>query len=168
MTPEQASAFAAVVTRFIEQEAVGTRKVITAIPPGKRDYKPDPKSRTAWELATHLAMSDVWFADCILNGAFVWTGEPPMPAEMKDPASVAKWHERELGERLKKLRAMKPEQMMKAVDFFGTTQPAVVWLAMMNNHSVHHRGQLGTYLRPMGAKMPALYGMSADENLMMA
>ena len=168
MTPEQARAFADVLTSCIEQEAVGTRKVIAAIPDQKRDYKPDPKSRTAWELATHLALSDIWFADCILNGAFVWTGDPPLPAEMKDPAAVARWHERELGERLGRLRAMKPDDMAKIVDFFGTKQPVITCLAMMNNHAVHHRGQLGTYLRPMGSKMPAIYGMSADENLMMA
>jgi uncharacterized damage-inducible protein DinB len=41
--------------------------------------------------------------------------------------------------------------------------PAVTWLTMMNNHAVHHRGQLAAYLRPMGSKVPAIYGMSADE-----
>jgi len=166
MTADQARALLEVTTGTIENEAAGTRKVIGAIPPGKRDYKPDPKSRTAWELATHLAMSDIWFADSILNGAFVWAGEPPVPAEMSDPAAVTRWHERELGARLAKLRAMTPEQMTREVEFFGMRAPAVTWLMMMNNHAVHHRGQLGTYLRPMGAKMPAVYGMSADEQMM--
>ena len=168
MTQEQAAAVRDVFTGFMELEGAGTRKVIAGIPNGQRDYRPDPKSRSAWELATHLAMSDVWFADCILNGAFVWTGEPPIPAEMKDPAAVAQWHEREMGSRLAKLRAMTPERLVTPVDFFGTTKPAVVWLGMMYSHSIHHRGQLGTYLRPMGSKMPALYGMSADETLMPA
>lgn len=161
MTAEQARGLLDTMTGVIEQEAVSTRKVVQAIT--NRDYKPDPKSRTAWELATHLATSDVWFADSILSGAFAWTGEPGTPAEMTDPAGVARWYEKQLGDRLTKLRAMSSEQLLRNVDFFGRQGPAVSWLTMMNNHSVHHRGQLAAYLRPMGSKVPAIYGMSADE-----
>ena len=161
MTTEQARGLLDTMTGVIEREAVSTRKVVQAIT--NRDYKPDPKSRTAWEIATHLTMSDIWFADSILNGAFNWTGEPAQPAEMKDPVSVARWHEKQLGDRLAKLRAMSSEQLLRSVDFFGMKEPAVTWLTMMNNHSVHHRGQLAAYLRPMGSKVPAIYGMSADE-----
>jgi uncharacterized damage-inducible protein DinB len=39
----------------------------------------------------------------------------------------------------------------------------VVYVAFMSNHSIHHRGQLSTYLRPMGSKVPSIYGGSADE-----
>jgi uncharacterized damage-inducible protein DinB len=161
MTSDQARALLDTMIGVIEREANGTRKVVQAIT--NRNYKPDPKSRTAWELATHLTMSDVWFADSILNGAFAWTGDPAVPAEMKDPGSVAQWHEKQLGDRLTKLRAMTPEQLLRTVDFFGMQAPAVTWLTMMNNHAVHHRGQLAAYLRPMGSKVPAIYGMSADE-----
>ena len=166
MTTEQARGLLDTMTGVIEREAVSTRKVVQAIT--NRDYKPDPKSRTAWEIATHLTTSDVWFADSILNGAFNWTGEPAAPAEMKDPASVAQWYERQLGDRLAKLRAMSSEHLLRSVDFFGMKGPAVSWLTMMNNHSVHHRGQLAAYLRPMGSKVPAIYGMSADEQMPMA
>jgi uncharacterized damage-inducible protein DinB len=164
MNADQASAILDLFTRTIEQESAATNKVIAAVPHGNREYKPDPKSRSAWELSVHLAVSDIWFADSILNGAFQWTGEPPTPAEMTDPAAVAKWRERHLGERLAKLRGMTLEQLLKPVEFFGTKGPAVTWLAMMNNHSVHHRGQLAAYLRAAGSKVPAIYGISADEN----
>lgn len=166
MTADQARALVDVLTQTIEQEAPATRKTIAAIPNDNRDYKPDPKSRTAWELATHLVISDIWFADSILSGAFEWTGEPATPAEMTDPAAVAAWHEKHLGDRLGKLRGMTPEQMLRTVEFFGMKAPAAVWLTMMNNHCVHHRGQLAAYLRPAGSKVPAIYGISADENLM--
>jgi uncharacterized damage-inducible protein DinB len=161
MTDDQATALRDVLTGVIENEAAGTRKVIANIT--KQDYKPDPKSRSAWELATHLAMSDVWFAQSIVNGEFVWSGEPPIPSEMTDPVSVAQWHEKHLGDGLKQLRAMSPAQLLRPVEFFGMKGPAVTWLTMMNNHGVHHRGQLAAYLRPMGSKVPAIYGMSADE-----
>jgi uncharacterized damage-inducible protein DinB len=168
MTAEQARAVRDVITGSIEQESVAERKVIAAIPANNRDYKPDPKSRSAWEIAVHVAMSDIWFADSILNGQFAWTGEPATPPEMTDPAAVASWHERHLKDRLAKLRAMTPEQLLRPVDFFGNTAPAVTWLSAMNNHMIHHRGQLAAYLRAAGSKVPAIYGMSADENLMQA
>jgi uncharacterized damage-inducible protein DinB len=41
--------------------------------------------------------------------------------------------------------------------------PAVMYLQFMLNHSIHHRGQLSSYLRPMGAKVPSIYGGSFDE-----
>ena len=53
----------------------------------------------------------------------------------------------------------------KVLDFFGMMQmPAVVFLQLCIKHSVHHRGQLSAYLRPMGGKVPSIYGPSADEN----
>ena len=57
MTAEQARAVRDVITGSIEQESVAERKVIAAIPANNRDYKPDPKSRSAWEIAVHVAMS---------------------------------------------------------------------------------------------------------------
>jgi len=162
---ESARAIRDLFVETIQQESQATRKVIAAVPSGNRDYKPDPKSRSAWEIAVHMALSDIWFADSILNGEFGWTGEPPTPPEMTDPAAVAKWHEKQLGDRLAKLRAMTPEQLLKTVDFFGTKGPVVTFLAAMNNHMIHHRGQLAAYLRASGSKVPAIYGMSADENL---
>src|SRR5215510_7205909 len=165
MNAEQARAIVHAMTGSIENESVATRKVIAAVPAGNRSYKPDAKSRTAWEIATHIATSDVWFADCILKGEFAWTGEPETPAEFTDPSAVAKWHEQQLSDKLTKIRGMSPEQLLKETDFFGTKAPVVTFLVAFNNHHVHHRGQLAAYLRAAGSKVPAIYGMSADENL---
>jgi uncharacterized damage-inducible protein DinB len=168
MTAEQARALVDVLTTTIEQESAATRKTIAAVPNENRNYKPDPKSRTAWELATHIALSEMWFADSILSGQFAWTGEPATPAEMTDPKAVADWYSTHLQDRLAKLRAMPEDRMLTSLDFFGMKAPAVVWLTMMNNHTIHHRGQLAAYLRAAGSKVPAIYGVSADENLMVA
>jgi uncharacterized damage-inducible protein DinB len=166
MNAEQARALLGAMTESLQSESVATRRVIAAVPAGNRDYKPDPKSRSAWEVATHLATSDIWFADCILKGSFEWTGEPPTPSEFTDPAGVAKWHEKQLTDKLGKLRGMSDAQLLKEADFFGTKGPAVTFLVAFNNHHIHHRGQLAAYLRAAGSKVPAIYGMSADENLM--
>ena len=59
--------------------------------------------------------------------------------------------------------SMTLEQLVKVVDFRGLFQlPAVMYCGFILHHSVHHRGQLSTYLRPMGSKVPAMYGESYD------
>ena len=52
-----------------EGEFPATCQVLAAVKNDNRNYKPDAKSRTAWELATHLATADIWFIDSIMNGA---------------------------------------------------------------------------------------------------
>jgi uncharacterized damage-inducible protein DinB len=65
---------------------------------------------------------------------------------------------------LEQVKAMTPEQLATEVDFFGVMKmPAVGLLSMALRHSIHHRGQLSSYLRAMGGKVPGIYGPSADE-----
>ncbi len=70
MTPDQARAVANAVGEQLKNEWKTTSKVIAAVPNNKRDYKPDPNGRSAWELATHMAGADVWFLDGVINGKF--------------------------------------------------------------------------------------------------
>ena len=66
---------------------------------------------------------------------------------------------------------MKPptgEAASKIIDFYSTCQlPAVAYMQFNVKHTCHHRGQLSVYLRPMGAKVPSIYGGSADEPMQM-
>ncbi len=70
MTPSEARAAANVIGTQLQHEWMTTAKVIAAIPDENKDWKPEPKSRSAWELAVHLAGADIWFLDSILNGKF--------------------------------------------------------------------------------------------------
>jgi uncharacterized damage-inducible protein DinB len=158
--------FRDIVVGFIENEARSTTRVIAALPEGNRDYRPDDRSRTGWELAAHIALSDAWFAGSVANGAFVWAGEPPLPSEFTSPEAVSRWYAQTMAQSIETLRALPAEQLAKEVEFFGRKAPAVLWLLMMLSHTVHHRGQLAAYLRAAGGKVPAIYGVSADENLM--
>ena len=64
---------------------------------------------------------------------------------------------------LDRVRNMSGDELGKVIDLLGMIQaPGVNFLAMVIKHSVHHRGQLSTYLRPMGGKVPGIYGPSAD------
>lgn len=164
MSGDQAQAVRDVFVQVLESEAPKTSRVIAAVPQERRDYKPDPRSRTAWELATHLATADIWFLDSIVSGEFTRPEGSSLPAEMVDPPAAAAWYDASIRTRLETLRALTAEQLLRPTTFFRSTQPAVFWLTVMNNHSVHHRGQLCAYLRAAGSKVPAIFGVSADEN----
>ena len=71
--------------------------------------------------------------------------------------------------KLQQLRSLSPDAMTREVDFFGFMKaPAVTFLGIANNHGIHHRGQLASYLRAHGSKVPAIYGGSADEPMQAA
>jgi uncharacterized damage-inducible protein DinB len=165
MNANEARAFRDIVVGFVEHEAGTTARVIAALPDANRTYRPDDRSRTGWELAAHIALSDVWFADSVANGAFVWNGEPAHPSDFVNPKGIADWYERTMKDKFAALRRLDEETLTREVDFFGRKAPAVLWLLMQLSHMVHHRGQLAAYLRAAGGKVPAIYGVSADENL---
>jgi uncharacterized damage-inducible protein DinB len=65
---------------------------------------------------------------------------------------------------IERVRALSAQQLSAPLDFMGAFNlPAVAYLGFLNNHSIHHRGELATYLRPMGSKCPSIYGGSYDE-----
>lgn len=171
MNLETAKALTDYFAGLIEQESATTAKVLAAVPDSGHEYRPDPKSRTAWELATHIATGDIWFLDSIINGSFNFDpeAEKKVTAGFKNIDDVVAFYKREVPERVKQLRAVPPEKLAQVVDFFGMMQqPNATFLGFANNHSVHHRGQLAAYLRAMGGKVPSIYGGSADEPLQMS
>lgn len=166
MNADQAKFLTEYFANMLENESKTTAKVLAAVPDNKRDYKPDDKSRSAWDLATHLALGDIWFLDSIINGAYKFDGdaEKQQVAKFKTVNDLVEHYNREFPAKLKALRALPPENLTNVVDFFGVFQsPKATHLGFANNHSIHHRGQLASYLRSMGSKVPSIYGGSADE-----
>ncbi len=166
-TPEFALGYRALMLDGLAGEVEITKRVLAAVPEGKRDYRPDPNARTAWELAWHLANSDVQFLDAIADMRF--TMPPPQPADKpKSVAELVAWYDRHMKRGLDRVRALSPEQLSTPIQFFTFNFPAAFYLGFLNNHSIHHRGELATYLRPMGSKVPSIYGGSYDEPMELA
>ncbi|MGQ0732317.1 MAG: DinB family protein [Acidobacteriota bacterium] len=166
MNADQAKFLVTFMTNLWEGEFPATCKVLAAVPDARRDYKPDDKSRSAWDLTVHIAAGDLWFLDAIRQGSFAWDAEAEKKVGGAHPnvASVVELYRREFPAKLDQVRKLSAEDLTKTVDFFGMFQwPNVSYLGFANNHSVHHRGQLASYLRAMGSKVPAIYGGSADE-----
>ena len=166
MDQNQAQFLAQCLCKLWEGEFPATCKVLAAVPDDKRTYRPDEKSRTAWELVTHIATADVWFLDSIVAGKFEF--DPAVAkqreSQFKSIADVVAYYKQELPAALDRIRGMSGDKLAATVDFFGVMQmPNASYVGFANNHSVHHRGQLAAYLRAMGSKVPAIYGDSADE-----
>jgi len=165
MTPEFALGYRAAMLASFKNEAEITKKVIAAIPDAKSDYRPDPQARTAKELAWHIANSDIQFLDGIADLKFNMETPEHKP---ETSAEVVAWYDENVKRGVARVEAMTGEQLSTPVNFFNVfNMPAVVYLGFLNNHCIHHRGALSTYLRPMGAKVPSIYGGSYDEPFQM-
>ena len=162
MQPEQAKFLLNFLLPQLKSEQALTKKILCAIPPDRCDYRPDAKCMTAIQLAWHVAMVEMWFLDAVIQRQFGKTA--PRPAKLNTAYEVAQWHEENFSHRVPLLEALSGEALITPVDFIGLrNDPAVAYLNIAIRHSVHHRGQLSTYLRAMGAKVPAIYVESADE-----
>jgi uncharacterized damage-inducible protein DinB len=160
-TPEFVLGYRALMLDGFKREIETTKRVIAAVPDAQSTYKHDPNGRTAWELAWHLANTDVQFLDGIadLNLSMPQPDDKPT-----DIAGLVAWYDAHTKRSLARVEALTAEQLLTPVGFFGVfNMPVVFYLGFLNNHSIHHRGELSTYLRPMGSKVPAIYGGSYDE-----
>ncbi len=163
LTAEQAHLFVHnVVLGTLKNESRTTRSILAAVPQGSLDYRPDPCAKTANELLRHIASADNFFLKSVADGAFV-PGSVKIPEEVKTPDEVAQWYGSEYAKNFDAVTRLSGEQLIRPVDFRGLFQrPAYVFLQAGLLHAIHHRGQLSTYLRPMGGKVPAIYGESYD------
>ena len=162
MTPEQAKTKAEALLPTLEREYGTTRRVLAALPDDKGDYRPHEKSMSAIELAQHIAFADMYFLSSLMKGEF----KRPDDSAMKTydtPAKVVAMYEEQMPGLLEQLRSVPGEALAKEIKFLAWTQPAVDFMNFSLVHTVHHRGQMSVYLRLVGAKVPSIYGGSADE-----
>lgn len=148
----------ALFTGFWIKESKTTRNVLARIPEGSQ-YRPDPKSRTAQEIAWQIVCEEIMLIDALESGKAAWS-PAPTPETMKEIVETYEKRSASIADRLKRL----PDaQWDGPLDFFGKQRPAspMAWSFLFD--IVHHRGQITTYLRPMGSTVPQIYGPSADE-----
>jgi len=147
MTADQAHAVAQALGQQIQQEWQTTVKVLKAIPEDKKGYKPDPKGRSAWELAVHLCRSDVWFLNGVVKKDFTPHGEDA-PAETVN--GLVDWYVHEMPKALEHVLALNGPTLAAVVDFFGMKMQNAQFLVWQAVHNAHHRGQLAAWLRASG------------------
>ncbi|HXX99412.1 MAG TPA: DinB family protein [Candidatus Limnocylindrales bacterium] len=159
---EQASFLLQYALPTLKNEHRTTRAVIEAIPQANLDYRPDPSSKTAIELAWHIVASEHRFLSGVVVGAFDYTPNH-RPENVQTGPQIAELYGQYFAKDFEGLSKLSGEQLTRSIDFRGMFQmPAVAFLNLSLNHSIHHRGQLSTYLRAMGGKVPSIYGESYD------
>jgi uncharacterized damage-inducible protein DinB len=146
-----------------ENEMQATLRVIAAIPDSRLDYQPDAKAKTGLGLVRHIALEDSWLLNSIADGVFTPPPDDSNACGIMNAADGASRYKNDVPVALNRVRAMSGDQLNTVIDLLGMMQaPGINFLAMALKHSVHHRGQLSTYIRPMGGKVPGIYGPSAD------
>jgi uncharacterized damage-inducible protein DinB len=148
-----------------EAELPAFGKVLRAMPEGQLDYAPHERSATAGNLGWQLAEEQRVLCELLDTGVIDWKPRP-RPATVSE--IVKAWDDAtaELQKRIEKLDEAKLASPANFVLGSGGTWTDTVgnmlWGFLFD--MVHHRGQLSAYLRPMGGKVPAIYGPSADDN----
>jgi uncharacterized damage-inducible protein DinB len=162
LTSEQATFLMQRAVLLAQNEHRTTKKIIEAIPVNKADYRPDPASMSAFDLAMHIAGVENLFLNGVAAGEFDFTAKPP--ESIRTTADIARWYDETFEKNIVRIQTRSPEQLATVLDFKGKLQwPAVEFVSFASIHTIHHRGQLSTYLRPMGAKVPSMYGESYDD-----
>jgi len=140
-------------------------KVLQAVPQARRDYRPDPKSRSGAELAWVLAAEEASLLALLETGTIEWKEEAP-PASIDQIVAAFERSASSVNERLAKLDDagwQKPGRfLMGGAEVWKDTVGNMFWGMLFD--AIHHRGQLSTYLRSMGSKVPSIYGPSADDS----
>ena len=148
----------------LEQEIPAFVKVLRALPMDKLDYKPHEKNTCAGDLAWQMATEIRCLADMFDTGVIDYkTGETTPPID-----EIANIFERSARSVIERSKGASDERWTGPAKFlynghvaWETNACDMAWGFLFD--LVHHRGQLSAYLRPMGGKVPAIYGPSADD-----
>ena len=163
MTPQEAKSIAEFLVADLENEVGITTGVFAAVPQDRLDYTPDPKSKTALGLVRHITLEDEWMLNSVCDGKFEPPPDDSDACGIMTPAQAIEQYQARMAKAMARVRTLSGGDLVRTVDLMGMIQmPAVSFLSMALRHSAHHRGQLSTYLRPMGGKVPGIYGPSAD------
>ena len=152
----------------MEQEAQTTRKMLSIVPDDKYDWKPHPKSMTIRQLATHIAELPTWITMVLTTDELDFNAQPYNPAIINNTAELMDFFEKSLVSGRDTLTAAKEEDLlptwtMRAGDEIYLTATKGEVIRITFSQVVHHRAQMGVYLRLLNIPIPGSYGPSADE-----
>ena len=152
----------------LERESAGTRKALQAVPEGKNDWRPHPKSMPLGSLAALVASMPSWVPMIVeKNELDLATGEGA-PKTVKSNRDLLQIHDNAMDSARKALTKATDDQLMKSWRLLWSgkvldDRPRHLIVADTISHLAHHRGQLTVYLRLNDKPVPAIYGASADE-----
>ncbi len=152
----------------LQEEIHRFKKVIQAVPEAGLGYAPHDRSQNTAQLLWNFEMESLMLIDILETGGI--SDFPKILSNIKggSPAVISDALEENLTILVDKLKAATDEQWELPAILEGdgnkweTTREKMLWQLFLD--LIHHRGQLSTYLRPMGAKVPSIYGPSGDDS----
>lgn len=152
----------------IDQEAVTTRKMLQRVPDDKFDWKPHVKSMSIRQLATHIAELPAWASMALSTFELDFAKMNYQPTPIDNTAGLLDLLEKSLADGKKALsnatdEDLQPNWTLRTGDRIHSVSTKYEVIRMSFCQTVHHRAQLGVYLRLLDIPIPGSYGPSADE-----
>ena len=152
----------------LQQEANTTRKMLALIPDDKYQWKPHEKSMTIEQLAPHIAELPTWVSMTLNTSELDFAANPYTSVKVQSTAALLDLFEKSLADGKASLEAAKEEQLSEpwtlrnGETIYSTSEKGEV-IRMAFSQIIHHRAQLGVYLRLLNIPIPGSYGPSADD-----
>jgi uncharacterized damage-inducible protein DinB len=151
-----------------EKEALTTRKMLSIVPNDKYSWKPHEKSMTVMALTSHLADIFSWFNLVLNTSELDFAASPYQPENINSTEQLMGFFEKKLVEGRTALAEGKDEQLsdtwtLRNGDTIYSTEQKYDVVRMCFGQIIHHRAQLGVFLRLLNVPIPGSYGPSADD-----
>ena len=152
----------------LDEAAATTRKMLERVPTDKFDWQPHPKSMTVKRLATHIAELPSWISMALTTDELDFANNPYQPEDIKNTEELLAYFERSLQDGRSHLVDKYEEVLDKGWTLRNgeqiySVEPKADVIRMSLNQVVHHRAQLGVFLRLLDIPIPGSFGPSADE-----
>lgn len=152
----------------LKNESETTRKMLSRIPDDKYDWKPHPKSMSIRQLSTHIAELPTWITMTLNTSELDFATAPYNPKPINNTKELMEYFEESYQDGKSQLENAKEEQLaenwtLRNGDQIYSTSPKAEVIRMTLNQIVHHRAQMGVFLRLLDIPIPGSYGPSADE-----
>lgn len=153
----------------LDQEAITTRKMLERVPTEQFDWQPHKKSMTLQRLATHVAELPSWVKMAVTTDELDFANNPYSPVTVNSTGELLDYFETSLADGREYLFNTTEEKLLENWTLREGEQVHLVAskgeiIRMAYSQIVHHRAQLGVFLRLLDIPIPGSYGPSADEH----
>ena len=157
------------IRKELDNEAVTTRKMLERVPADKLDWQPHPKSMTLRQLSTHIAELPGWIEMAFTSSELDFATADYQPKAVEGPEDILSMHQQSLEKGRSSLQSatladLEPTWTLRTGDTIHSVMTKYDLVRLSISQTIHHRAQLGVYLRLLDIPIPGSYGPSADDN----
>ena len=152
----------------LEAEAQTTRKMLAIVPNDKYDWQPHPKSMTIKSLTTHIAELPGWISIALTTDELDFANNPYKPEIITNTSELLTYFEKTFEEGKKHLTSTSENKLsekwvMRSGEKIYSSRLKGEVIRVSISQTIHHRAQLGVYLRLLNIPLPGSYGPTADD-----